>query len=108
MKVLHLYSRNDRDGAGDFVLALHNALAGEQVSSRILTNTDTAEPNWTRWVREDYLRRAADFTFGYPGQCLPADALMDADVIHLHTVQDFLTPSQIGRIIQSGKPVVWT
>lgn len=49
------------------------------------------------------------FTFDWPAWDLASHpAVVEADVINLHWITGFLNPAMIRRLIDTGKPIVWT
>lgn len=49
------------------------------------------------------------FTFDWPAWDVASHpAVVDADIINLHWVTSFLNPAIIRRLVETGKPIVWT
>lgn len=49
------------------------------------------------------------FSFGYPGLLIDeTPEIIDADIINIHWVNNYLSPLTVGRIINTGKPIFWT
>jgi glycosyltransferase involved in cell wall biosynthesis len=72
-------------------------------------------PTWGGIVQKQYInpRRSSDwnthFSLAWPGQDLSGHPLvMGADIIHLHWVWDFQSAATLARLMNLGKPVVWS
>jgi glycosyltransferase involved in cell wall biosynthesis len=126
MKVLHVSTYDGQGGAGRAAYALHRALLGVDVDSRMLvassssgdhTVTELAGSANTRWRAAQQadrrvwdLQKSPNTAWRSPAAfgALSADMInrSSADVVNLHWVTNgFLSINQIGRIT---KPIVWS
>lgn len=135
MKILHI-SNNDSSGAGLCAYRLHTAMKLEGIDSRILVfrkthNNDTSVMEVFKYRKFIYrcfhalLRKMGIYTFEYdrlvqmsqqnhtcytrpvsPFDLSNHPWVLDADIIHLHWVDDFF--DQIKFIQKIKKPIVWT
>lgn len=132
MKIVQVNTRDVRGGAAKAAYRLHQALqqAGEDcqmvvrwqtiVDDSVLGVTDQTlemeadDPAW-QTIQQRYLSRNLTgrartlFNLPYPGFDLSSvAAIAQADIIHLHWVAQFLSPSSLKKLLDLGKPVVWT
>ena len=135
MKILHI-SNNDSSGAGLCAYRLHTAMKLEGIDSRMLVFSKTHENDtsvmevfkYRKFIYRCFhalLRKMGIYTFEYDRlvqmsqqnhTCYtrpvsPFDLsnhrwVLDADIIHLHWVDDFF--DQIKFIQKIKKPIVWT
>lgn len=135
MKILHI-SNNDSSGAGLCAYRLHTAMKLEGIDSRMLVFSKTHENDtsvmevfkYRKFIYRCFhalLRKMGIYTFEYdrlvqmsqqnhtcytrpvsPFDLSNHPWVLDADIIHLHWVDDFF--DQIKFIQKIKKPIVWT
>lgn len=135
MKVLHI-SNNDSSGAGLCAYRLHTAMKLEGIDSRMLVfskthENDTSVMEFFKYRKFIYrcfhalLRKIGIYTFEYdrlvqmsqrnhtcytrpvsPFDLSNHPWVQDADIVHLHWVDDFF--DQVKFITTIKKPIVWT
>lgn len=135
MKVLHI-SNNDSSGAGLCAYRLHTAMKLEGIDSRMLVFSKTHENDtsvmevfkYRKFIYRCFhalLRKIGIYTFEYDRlvqmsqrnhtcytrPVFPFDLsnhpwVQDADIVHLHWVDDFF--DQVKFITTIKKPIVWT
>lgn len=129
MRVLHFSTFDLIGGAARAAFQLHEGLCDLGVDSEMLVQRkDSTNPavrvapqfSWLRWrfwtfLEREYLQRNRTplsntwFTAGYPGHDVTRhEAVAAADVLHLHWVTHFLSPTVIAALRRLGKPIVWT
>jgi len=133
IKVLHLSTFHLTGGAGIAAARLNRALNRNGVQSRLLVaKTSVEEPNvsglgdrgpgkaffWLRFVAERLFflpyERSPEVRYAFSpavaGKNLATHKLVkEADIIHLHWINfGFLSIADIARLLNLGKPVVWT
>jgi len=66
-------------------------------------------------IQRDYIDRnrtavsQTEYSFAYPGLDLTdLFAVLQARIVHLHWINRFLSPVSVKRLIDVGKPIVWT
>jgi glycosyltransferase involved in cell wall biosynthesis len=131
-RILHL-AASDSGGPGSSALRIHNGLSAlDQDSSLLVKKRKTRESGlsaieldlpprlqdtafefeiFQHWYL-DHNRTASSnssFTLSEAGLALENHPLVkDAEIIHLHSIARFLSPSAIARLASLGKPMVWT
>jgi glycosyltransferase involved in cell wall biosynthesis len=127
LKVVHLAASVGPGGAAAALLNLHKSLLQNGLESSILaTNGETAgaervriigsQFNGLNWLvyRELICRNRTSlsntfFSFDAGGIFVNSEReVLDADIIHLHWVANFLTTSSLSALASLGKPVIWT
>lgn len=128
MRVLHLNASDSAGGAARAMLSLHEALRTLGVESRILcAERRVADPRTgvvpltafgramrrakdERWVWSNRTERSnTHFTLlDHEADALAHPFVREADVLHLHWTTGLLSIDEIGEILASGKPCVWT
>ena len=127
VKVVHLAASVGAGGAAAGLLNLHKGLCQIGLDSSILAgNGETAGAQDVRIIRNpfDGLNRLVYyelinrnrtplsntlFSFDAGGIFLNSEReVLEADVIHLHWVANFLTTSSLSALASLGKPVLWT
>src|SRR3954465_8401478 len=131
MQVVHLATFDRSGGAARSAYRLHQGLQQIGVDSlmhvREKASTDAAVHSWplnlrgwrrkrVRWLEKWYVRKnrtplsntyfSLDRPLSLHERLIRAAAA--ADIIHLHWVSEFLRAESIQRLLQLGKPVVWT
>ena len=126
MKVVHLSTHDVRGGAAAAAWRLHRALRDQGVDSRMVVRTRHADdPHvaatdeggiaaWHEGIITPWLRRQGPedlpwFTIGAVD--LPLEThpwIIEADVLHLHWVSEWMSASAVQRLASLGKPMVWT
>lgn len=110
-RILHLSTYDTNGGAARAAVALHEAMLGEGVDSRLQTAAGTRFTVASTLDRQLWrLQRSPNTTWRSPARfgSLSADEInrSSADVVNLHWVTNgFLSVREIGRIT---KPVVWS
>lgn len=127
MKVVHFSTSVSESSANT---KLHMALQKEGIESIILTRGYTGNIDhvqkvdlnfwekvffklgrlFERYVSNKYnLLPEMPFSLGICGIDLSrVKEVRDADILHLHWICNFLSPKQIKKLIDLGKPIVWT
>ncbi|MBD1912359.1 MULTISPECIES: glycosyltransferase family 4 protein [unclassified Leptolyngbya] len=132
MKIVQVNTRDIRGGAALAAYRLHKSLRQLGQDSRmavrwkvstdptVLEVTSQAlelelqSPEWLaiqrRYLNRNLTNRAKTlFTAAYPGLDLTSvEAIAQADIIHLHWVSQFISPTSLKALLELGKPVVWT
>ncbi|MBL9144553.1 MAG: glycosyltransferase [Verrucomicrobiaceae bacterium] len=126
MKVVQLSTHDVRGGAAAAAWRLHGVLRDQGIDSRMVVRTRhrddphvaaTDEGGIAVWHEEiitPWLRRQGPedlpwFTIGATD--LPLEThpwIVEADVLHLHWVSEWLSASTVRRLASLGKPIVWT
>jgi len=126
MKVLHLSTQHHGGGAATAAWRLHEAQRAAGVDSRMLVRTKRQEDAhvsatddgtlaaWHEQIATPWLRRRLEtdspwFTVG----CLNSFVehhpwVIEADVLHLHWVAEWLSAEAVARLGDMGKPLFWT
>ncbi|MBE9102024.1 glycosyltransferase [Vacuolonema iberomarrocanum] len=132
MRITHISTVDYRGGAGRAMHRLHHGLQqrGHQ-SERVVRFQDLPdEPAWVVTPQVDptmfevigaaaIQAQAIDqnrtdlsnifFSFPYPGVDLSqVPAVQAADIVHLHWIVSFQSPVTLKKLLDLGKPVVWT
>lgn len=127
MKILHVSAGNLTSGAAKGAFYLHSALIQSNIDSRILINYKNEKESETNLYSSDifnmqYSRRITEldklsaklyrnrkhgpFHTGFVGtNIIQHPWYRDADIIHLHWINNFISIKEISRI---DKPIVWT
>lgn len=65
---------------------------------------------WARFILKRYnLPEGIPFSLGKYGiDVAKIKAVEEADILHIHWICDFLSPKIIAKLVETGKPVVWT
>ncbi len=129
MRVVHISTYDVDGGAARAAFRLHESLlaAGQQSSMLVrvkhsgadtvhqVPGTTTPEVILGELVQRNYIDHNRTtlsttwFSLGWPGDDLSAHpALREADVIHLHWVGGFVSPTSIKALQSLGKPLVWS
>lgn len=132
MKIVQVNTRDIRGGAALAAYRLHQALQQLGKESHMVVrwkaSTDPTvlevtsqdlelelqSPEWLaiqrRYLNRNLTHRAKTlFTAAYPGMDLTSvEAIAQADIIHLHWVSEFISPTSLKALLDLGKPVVWT
>lgn len=130
MNVLHLNASDRRGGAALAAYRLHRGLHEHGIGSTLLVQEKrSADDTVEKLVAEEdevRVRRAqviehvyrdrnrtsvtdTHFSFSFAGEDPSGHpAVRAADVIHLHWVASMQTPATIARLLNGGKPIVWT
>jgi len=131
-RIIHL-AATDAGGLGRSAARLHEGIlaigqdssmlvrqkkrsAKETFQTKIDLAPDLAEKEFAaevfqRWYLDHNRTPVSNslFTLNEAGLALETHPLiLDADVIHLHSVARFLSPGSIARLAAIGKPIVWT
>jgi len=128
MKVLHISTFDSVGGAGRAAYRIHEAakLVGVSSSMRVV-NKNLPDPEINSWIPNSFLKQLEYYTnrrwlykmktkwksnekelhsFGRYGVGIVKEINnCDADIIHLHWINDMLSIKDIGNI---NKPIVWT
>jgi len=132
MKIVQVNTRDVRGGAARAAYRLHQALQQAQQDCRMVVRWKTIDdnsvievthqqlelehdaPTWQS-IQQRYINRNLSsqartiFSLAYPGFDLTGlEAIAQADIIHLHWVALFLSPTSLQKLLALGKPVVWT
>ncbi len=103
-------------GQDSTLLVRWKASDDASVQSVSTQNTEVAlnEPTWAT-IQQRYLnqnrtaRSKTYFSFSYPGFDLSRlNSVTQADIINLHWVAAFQSPTTLAKLLTLGKPVVWT
>ena len=127
LKVVHVAASVRAGGAASALINLHTGLCNTGVDSSILTgDASPSGLNHTRIIKNpmDGVNRMVyrelihcnrtpvsntHFSFDAGGVFLHNEReVLEADVIHLHWVANYLTSSSLSALASLGKPVVWT
>ena len=132
MRITHISTVDYRGGAGRAMHRLHHGLQQQGYhSERVVRFQDLPdEPAWVVTPQSDSTRfevagaaaiqaQAIDqnrtdlsnifFSFPYPGVDLTSLPVVQvADILHLHWVVSFQSPATLKKLLDLGKPVVWT
>jgi glycosyltransferase involved in cell wall biosynthesis len=126
LKVVHLAASVRAGGAATAVLNLHKGLCRVGVNSSILTGDGNPSGSPLRIIRNpfDGINRLVyrelihrnrtplsntHFSFDTGGIFLNSEPeVLEADVIHLHWVANYLSTSSLSALASIGKPVLWT
>ena len=128
MKVVHINYSHKKGGAAQAMLRLHTALLRSGVESSLCCLSNESDkmrsvlPQRERGslflnglIQSEYINNSrsslsdTSFTLPSPGHDLRSiSAISDADVINLHWINYFLSPSDVRELYLLGKPIVWT
>src|SRR5437016_5106682 len=129
MRVVHISTYDVDGGAARAAFRLHESLlaAGQQSAMLVRTRHSCAESvqevarahNSNTFfgdlIQKYYLdqnRTAVSttcFSLGWPGEQLSTHPLVQtADIIHLHWISGFVSPSTMVALLELRKPLVWT
>ena len=129
MRVAHISSYDTAGGAARAAWRLHGGLRQLGVDSSMVSRyqrsnsesvhrVEDVRSAWSRgwdFVQLGYVDRNRTqlsdtyFTIAEPGMILrDLPAIREADVLHLHWVQEFQSPASLAALIAMGKPIVWT
>ena len=129
MRVVHISTYDVDGGAARSAYRSHEALlaAGQQSTMLVRTKHSDAEsvqqvpsPGNFKALFGDLIQRecldqnrsglsTSYFSLGWPGNDLSSHPLVqEADIIHLHWVSGFVSPSSLASLQSLGKVIVWT
>jgi len=131
MKITHIATVDTKGGAARATYRLHRGLreqghdsamlvrhkhsADEQVQAVAPLPRDSAETLCAAAIQTHYINANRTglsnilFSFPYPGIDLTAfDQVQSADLIHLHWIVGFQSLVTLRKLLDFGKPVVWT
>ena len=129
MKIVHVSSADTAGGASRAAYRLHRALVSAGVDSTMLVNEKHSNDDTVSAVvgERDFADEVSDlvkrhyfekqrtalwntyFSLGWPGTDLSTHPLVvGADVIHLHWLWNFQSAVTLARLMNLGKPVVWS
>jgi glycosyltransferase involved in cell wall biosynthesis len=130
MKIVHVNTFDIQGGAARAAWHLHDQLRRASQTSNMLAKVkvsgdsdvhsftfDSESRALKRWAKLSYKYISRNrtgvtdcmFSLPVPGFDLALHpAIKSADVIHLHWITGLLAPAGIARLLQLGKPVVWT
>jgi glycosyltransferase involved in cell wall biosynthesis len=126
MKVVHFSTEDRRSGATRSALRLHHGLRLLGVDSKMLVKkkysqdpsiiqaSSLYENPLTSIVQRYYVQFQRTpitntlFSLGYPGvSCDHEKIIQKADILILHWITDFLSPTEIDSLLKLQKPIVW-
>lgn len=129
MRVLHISSKDIVGGGGRAAYRLHRALIAAGHDSTMVVNrkysqdatvVEMAETIDFATYSRDFIRRYyvnlrrtvksnTYFSCAWPGTELSGHPLVrDADIIHLHWLWDYQSVATLAKLMNLGKPVVWS
>jgi glycosyltransferase involved in cell wall biosynthesis len=130
MNVVHVNASDRQGGAALAVWRLHRALRERGIGSRLLVADRSSDDDFVEAIPDGPSSAAAQralaierayrdrnrtevssthFSLPLLGRDLSQHpAIRGADLIHLHWVASILTPASLRRLLDLGKPIVWT
>ncbi|MDX1959888.1 MAG: glycosyltransferase [Leptospiraceae bacterium] len=130
MKITILNTNDISGGAARAMYRLHKGLKLLGEDSRVFckkkqstdlnvfeiedTNNDVSEEKVLSTLAQEYFNYNRTeisntiFSYPYPDYQFPQTLIDDTDIFNLHWVSYFLSPNSISKLLDSGKPVVWT
>jgi len=126
MKIVHLSTHDVRGGAATAAWRLHRALREAGEDSRMVVRTrheadlhvaatdDGSLAAWHEQIITPWLRRHGPvdmpwFTVGAADTAIETHPwIVEADVLHLHWVAEWLSAAAVRRLAALGKPMLWT
>ncbi len=129
MRVVHISTYDVDGGAARAAFRLHESLLAAGQQSTMLTRVKhsgadsvhqvprktTLEVILGELVEKNFIDQNRTplsttwFSLGWPGDDLSTHpAVLEADVIHLHWVSGFVSPTSVKALLALGKPLVWS
>ncbi|MGD0038765.1 MAG: glycosyltransferase, partial [Bacteroidota bacterium] len=134
MKVVQINTYENQGGAARAAHRLHEGLVAQNVDSSMLVLKKYSSDNsveqvvispavsqsdeeklLTQSVQEYYINKKRTtisntfFSLGYPGYAIDnLESVRNADIINLHWILSYQSPSTLSRLFALNKPIVWT
>lgn len=112
---LRIHNAVKRAGIDSKILVLRKKIENEDIEQAdrdIISKISSKISYYTEKIKMGQYQEKEDvpFSFGTVGTCIYKNRLVqDADILHLHWINgQYLSYSEIGHLVQLGKPVVWT